>query len=744
MRRKKVWFLTQLLLAPFFSGLLLIGCSVEDAYDTPDTEQEKQEQQEQEQQKAKKSSLTIQLYDEQGQPLSGTFVNISDQQFTTNIDGILKVDDLKLGNYTISIAKAGFQSHLSIMRLTEPVHNNTITLEAKSAQQATLLFGGDTMFGRRFMDPSLTTMANEVPSVDDALIQSVSAASSASDIIRFIKPLFTSADFSSVNLESPVLDTPTSVHPTKEFAFFSLPETLIGLNEMGVDYVALGNNHVYDYLEPGLTDTLKFVNEAGFLHSGAGFNSMQAFAPLSTEINGISIGLISGTSITGNANPINYVAEEQKGGAADITNNEDFSTALTMAAANHDFAIVQMHGGDEYSYAPTRYIKNRFEFAARRSIDLAIAHHPHVAQGFAVYDDTPAILGLGNLVFDQNNLETLLGVAVSVSIDNTASPKLQHATAYPIYLEDYQPRLVTGFLSHYLTRRLAEFSDDNVVVTPHDGYATVIFQGPQSTPEISTKTISITPGEQVIDLRALAPSHAFLAQIETNKESSAYFTLGRDMMVFGDFEDWDNDDEFAEVTRWDHDNDDATPCITGAYRHQQGMCLTRTQFDNTPLRLPFRHTIRTMPITPADTVLEAYHELTLFGYAKGDNAGTFNAELTITTAVDSLEFSSQRVSLFPASSYDWQPFSHHFELPDDSNVLGPENLPARGVNVVFTHAPPASGDATLQLDEIALISWQRPLALEAQKWQDRKMHGLDFLRVNSSEPLTLTLSFHSY
>ena len=39
------------------------------------------------------------------------------------------------------------------------------------------------------------------------------------ETLRFMHPLFDHVDFASVNLESPVLENLTSVHPTKEYAF---------------------------------------------------------------------------------------------------------------------------------------------------------------------------------------------------------------------------------------------------------------------------------------------------------------------------------------------------------------------------------------------------------------------------------------------------------------------------------------------------------------------------------------------
>ncbi|CAH9059671.1 hypothetical protein PSECIP111951_03065 [Pseudoalteromonas holothuriae] len=719
--------------------LFLSACSVEDAYETGPSEQQQQEQTQQQEQQEKTLTVDITLTETTGTHVTEAQVFVANQVFISNALGNVKINNLPLGNYTVHVVKPGFFTNTSTIRVLPNATTHSIRMTEKSPQQATLIFGGDTMFGRRFMDPSLTTMSNNVPNIDDALIQPQTAASSAVSIAKYLKQLFSSADFASVNLESPILETPTSVHPTKEFAFFSLPDTLAGIQSMGIDYVALGNNHVYDYLEQGLSDTLNYVNSAGLLHSGAGFDNVQAYAPLYTQVNGTSLALVSATSITGEANPIDYIAQETKGGAADLTNNTQLNAALVAAKSNSDYVIAQMHGGDEYSFAPTGYIRNRFEFVARRNIDLAIAHHPHVAQGFAVFENTPAILGLGNLIFDQNRLETLLGLAVSVTIDKTQTPATQFARAYPIYLENYEPQLVTGFLSDYLVRRIAEFSDDNVTIIPRNGYADVYFSNTQITPQIITKTVTVPSGVHVVDLREYAPSNAFISQLHIDE--SAELTLGRDLMIFGDFEDWDNDEEFGEVARWELSDEDVSTCISGAYQHQQGACLSRTQFDNTPLTLTFRETIRTMPITPADNTLLAYHDFTLFGYAKADNAGDFKAKLSIRTAEDGLEFSNTRTPLINAGSYDWQAFSYHFELPDDNQTLGPENLPARGVNVAFTHSPPETGEATLSLDQIALVSWQKTLNIVDNHWQNNKMHGMDFIKINASKPVTLTMSY---
>ncbi|WP_152614626.1 CapA family protein [Pseudoalteromonas luteoviolacea] len=730
------------IVAIVLTTIFISACSVEDPYETGPTESQQTEQAEQDKQQAESVDWQISLFDTANNGVEDASIVIDGNTYQSDTNGVISIPTLKQGNYSIAVIKEGFEPLLTTIQVLNNNPQLQLQLTAKPADSLTLFFAGDTMFGRRYMDPSLTTMGNSVPDVEGALIRAASAAQNAIELTRYIKPLVEHADFSSVNLETPILNTPTSVHPTKEFAFFSLPETLQGLTEIGVDYVALGNNHVYDYLQPGLQDTIKYVSEAGLLFSGVGNNNTEAYAPLITTVKGVSIGLVSATSITGDDNPINYVAEAQKGGAADLTESQQAISAVEQAIAQSDYAIAQLHGGDEYSYAPTRYISNRFNLLSNLQPDLLIAHHPHVAQGFSLLNNTPVLLGLGNFVFEQNRIETLLGVAVLLEVSPKAAQKTTRARAYPIYLEDYQPKLVTGFLSDYLMRRLGEFSQEGVSVIPKQGYADIDFYNTQVPNPVETAQITLSAGQHIIDLREFVPSNAFLTKVSSSSPVS--LKLGRDLMLFGDFEDWDNDDTFGEVSRWENDSDNITPCLTGARNGRQAMCMVRTQFDNRPLRMPFKHTIRTMPITPSESTSEAYHEMSLYGYNKGMNAGALDVELSITTSEDNLLFSEQTIRISDPGEYDWHKFEYSFSLPDDTNTLGPEQLPARAVKLTYLHSPPDNGEATLILDDLALISWQKDISLSDNVWQDKSIHGLDFLRVTTQQDVTLSFEFSAF
>ena len=120
--------------------------------------------------------------------------------------------------------------------------------------------------------------------------------------------------------------------------------------------------------------------------------------PIYNGVSETTLSLISATSITGEKHDISYIATD-KGRCGRFNQHRALRNTIVAAKSNDQFVITQLHGGDEYSYAPTAYIDNRFKAAAQSGADLMIAHHL-MAQGFAVYDGVPA-LSLGNFVFEQ-------------------------------------------------------------------------------------------------------------------------------------------------------------------------------------------------------------------------------------------------------------------------------------------------------------------------------------------------------
>ena len=109
-----------------------------------------------------------------------------------------------------------------------------------------LRFGGDVLLGGAYQD---------------AAGDSVSLAFRGFDGLSI-------ADVAMVNLENPVTTRGTRV--PKPFNFRMHPRFVRALTEAGIDIVTLANNHVFDYGNEGLFDTISYLDSAGVKHVGAG------------------------------------------------------------------------------------------------------------------------------------------------------------------------------------------------------------------------------------------------------------------------------------------------------------------------------------------------------------------------------------------------------------------------------------------------------------------------------------------
>lgn len=80
-------------------------------------------------------------------------------------------------------------------------------------------------------------------------------------------PLFKSCDLNLINLEAALTRSQDAV--PKVFNFKADPEKVLTLIEASVHVVNLANNHVLDYSEKGLLETLETLDRAHILHVGA-------------------------------------------------------------------------------------------------------------------------------------------------------------------------------------------------------------------------------------------------------------------------------------------------------------------------------------------------------------------------------------------------------------------------------------------------------------------------------------------
>ncbi|MES2354692.1 MAG: CapA family protein [Pseudomonadota bacterium] len=676
-----------------------------------------------------------------GVPVAGVRLKIGEREVTSDLNGQFQLNGLSRRNALLEVTGPTTRTVLLPIHLVRPLAVTAVTLDPiiltlTDSSTVRFLFGGDTSFGRRFLDVDGLTPRNLFPADHpDALIQASNPLPGTRASFDFVRPLLKTADFFTVNLETPVTNKPATPHPTKDFAFFTIPASLTAMTEAGIKYVSLGNNHVFDYQELGITDTLRFVDAAGLSNSGAGKNSTEAFKPWRTTLRGSPYSFLAMTSVSGSEHDIIYVATSTKGGAADLRDSAAVKTAIETETQAGRFPIAILHAGQEYTYGPTPFALERMKLAASSGASLVIAHHPHVAQGFGRYNGVLTAHSLGNFAFDQDRIETMLGIMAQIDMKGK---KIEHTEVIPLYLKDYRPRLVTGPLADRLMRRIGEDSrKGGVTLIPMNGRGFILNADEAARTEgrdISVQTTIPASGFAVIDLRGRLKSGESLALASTTT-TGIRMMAGQDRLDYGDFEDQDidNDSTSTEPARWDLGGA-AYPCLRDPHLGALAVCSRRKNTDALDSIIALRNRVRVI----GDSEDLPNKKLTLYGWMRGSNAGPIKIVSRYYASEGALEYGEEQPISHPGGQFGWQSFAADLSMPKDTNSAAGGEFNARAVRLFFRHSPPATDTGSVSFDDIAIINWDPTTA--GSKLQLATPHSSDFIRVEGAPGAAVTVN----
>ncbi len=207
----------------------------------------------------------------------------------------------------------------------------------------------------------------------------------------------TAADLMVVNNEFCYTSRGTAI-PGKAYTFRGNPSYVSYLSEIGVDLVSLANNHVYDYGEIGLLDTLDTLSDAGMPYVGAGRNLSEAMRPVYYIINGRKIAIVSATQVE---RSYNYTKEatENTAGVLKTLISDKFCSEIAEAKSNADIVIAIVHWGTEGNAS---YGADQFSLAedfVEAGADAIIGGHTHCLQSVEYMGDVPIFYSLGNYWF---------------------------------------------------------------------------------------------------------------------------------------------------------------------------------------------------------------------------------------------------------------------------------------------------------------------------------------------------------
>ena len=232
-----------------------------------------------------------------------------------------------------------------------------------------------------------------------------------SKISESIKYLFNQSSLNITNLEAPVTNNSSKILKTGPHLKAERESTQQVLEVLGVNVVTLANNHLLDYNEQGIADTIAFCKENTIQTVGAGMNLKEATQTLYINSNEGIIAIInfaenewaSATDETAGAHPMDII---------------DNAKEIKKAKEKSDFVFVIVHGGHEYYNLPSPRMQKQYRFYAEEGADIVIGHHTHCISGNEVYKGVPIYYSLGNFLFthESNFEDWYIGLILEVEI----------------------------------------------------------------------------------------------------------------------------------------------------------------------------------------------------------------------------------------------------------------------------------------------------------------------------------------
>ena len=228
-------------------------------------------------------------------------------------------------------------------------------------------------------------------------------------------------DFRIANLESPMLISHAHIESLKEeegegahLCMYSDAHSTF-FDTLDVNAYTLANNHIFDYGESGLKDTIEWMVQRGKKYAGASTSENDAYEPLIVEDNDAKLAVYS---ICENEFGI---AVGNKAGAAGVNYKIIFDSILAWGE-RVDGIIIVFHGGNEYYPFPSPRQKELYHRLVDIGADMIIGMHSHCPVGKEIYKGKELYYGLGNFFFPKKSFSLYpndnYGYVVRVHLEN--------------------------------------------------------------------------------------------------------------------------------------------------------------------------------------------------------------------------------------------------------------------------------------------------------------------------------------
>jgi poly-gamma-glutamate capsule biosynthesis protein CapA/YwtB (metallophosphatase superfamily) len=204
-----------------------------------------------------------------------------------------------------------------------------------------------------------------------------------------------SADVAFANLEAPVTASSLPFALYKKYIYKVDPVAIEAWQWLGLDVVSLANNHMDDYRERGVLDTVRFLDAAGLAHVGAGADESAARRPVIFDVGGTRLGFLAYLEdrVAYNLYFRSFAVGGRPGCARFV--RADVAEDVRRLRPLVDVLVVSVHWGENYA-GVTAEQEEAGRWLAGLGVDVVAGHHAHDVQPVELRGRSIIFYSLGN------------------------------------------------------------------------------------------------------------------------------------------------------------------------------------------------------------------------------------------------------------------------------------------------------------------------------------------------------------
>lgn len=282
--------------------------------------------------------------------------------------------------------------------------------------------------------------------VGDFKCNNVSNISFDTSLLMLLKD----GDINIVNFEAPIKNSNSKKILKSGPNLSQSKESAIFLEQNGFNLVSLANNHVMDYGEEALKNTMACFKKATTIGAGTW---EEAYKIKSFEVEHKRFGFLA-------------LTQHEFGVLAEKTGNEHCIGSAWMlhpmvdelilkGKKENDYLFILPHAGIENQYQPLPELRTLYKHWINMGADGVIASHPHTPQGWETYNGKPIVYSLGNFCFKNHSAKLppywFYGLIANIEINEEKIDLDIHGLHYDINTGLISVTKEDSFCSHLST-----------------------------------------------------------------------------------------------------------------------------------------------------------------------------------------------------------------------------------------------------------------------------------------------------